>query len=633
MGDPTNALVDCIGGLIDLTSSLPVVDFEAWLTAEDASLLGLSPEPEDAAGLPAVAPLCAPLCGAVAAWERATGGAVASSAAAQTALWEGVAALGAGSWARGVLMLLNGHVLRLLAAPPAAPTVHSAAAAEGLAAVATYWALLRLPGAQAFGLFHGGLLRRTVAAAKLWLELCAVSAPGEGGGGGAPAQPRRAAAAAAAAAPTPAPPTRAGPPRRAAAAVAAAKSRGATGAAGGAGEEEEEGVEAEGGEAEEEESEAEEEEDEEEEGAEGGGAGRKRRPRAAAGLAKRSRAPAAGGGAPSRLVFPPTALATLAPLLRNLALLLGAFPLRTHQELLPFFAELCALPVSLPLHAAPARLPAQRPGGYAGAEASHPLLLAGAALLELLSPRHAAPLTTSRVVLKRLKTPLLWGSLRGGPGGAGGAPPPPPGAAFGDDAEVRAAAAAAGAMPPPLAPPDARTVRARALYLVQVLAADDVAGAAAAAAAVAARAGAGEGAEGVVPIPAPVLQRLPAVTALLQHLLTGAAGCTKCVWTRGQAREMSRAMSDSNAPLPSPPPTHTRTRFLNSPGPTCAQPCAGRWLRSARRCPTRYGARSCASLRAAVRAARALRCAQWRWRWPRRCWGWGRGVARARRRA
>jgi hypothetical protein len=517
----TASLVDVFASLIECAAPLPFADFDAWLAAEDGpSLFGGCVDEEGGGGAPAVppvSPLSAPLCAAVAAWERATGGAASGpSAPAQAALWEGVAGLGAGSWARGVLMLLQGHVLRLLSAPPCAPTVESAAAVEGLAAVAAYWALLRLPGAQAFGLFHAGLLRRTVAASKLWLELCAVSAPGEGGGGGggggvaAPAAPRRAAA------PPPPAPARAAHPRRAAAAAAAAKAGGedAGGGSEDSGAEEEEG-----------------EEEEEEEGG-GGAAGRKRRPRAAAGRAKRSRGGGGGGGGDaSRLVFPPSALATLAPLLRNLAALLTALPLRTHQELLPFFAELIVLPVSLPLHAAAARLPAgARPGGYAAEESAHPLRLAAHALLALLSPRHAAPLTTARVLLKRLKTPLLWGSLRGGPGGGGGGgggAPPAAAAAFGDDAEVRAAAAAAGALPPPLAPPDAKTVRARALYLVQALAADDVGGAAAAAAAVAARAGAGEGGDGVAPIPAPVLQRLPAVAALLQHLLAGAAGCGK----------------------------------------------------------------------------------------------------------
>ena len=169
----------------------PASSFEPWMLAEDYPSLGDTSM--DPTGSGATSPLSAQfkaLTKSVVSWEEGLSrssksssgsGAMGAPAAGGGVPWESVSTLREG-WSRCLLMVFQASTLRFLSCSPTLATVQGVEAEECLCAIQAYWAILRLPGSQAFGLFHAALMRRTLAAAKYWVELCTVSGVGAGGG-------------------------------------------------------------------------------------------------------------------------------------------------------------------------------------------------------------------------------------------------------------------------------------------------------------------------------------------------------------------------------------------------------------------------------------------------------------------
>jgi hypothetical protein len=395
-------------------------------------------------------------------------------------------------WNKGIVMLVQRAVVTFLSAPLVSDSAHSAVCVRALAFTKLYFALLRVPGSSSFGLFEPNVLRRSLAVWKRFFEMASASTPA----GGAVAAKRVKPAAA--------------PLKAAAEGSRKNPKRGAT-APKGEGEAEEQEVG--------EEEDAMEVEEEGEEEAEEGQPKRKA-------PAKKRAAPKRGAGTGDRdgryIVFSPSDTRTVTDGLATLRSLIATFPLRAHQEFIPLAAQALAAALMLPAHVAPgaAPTPADVTATIAGLlgvgshSKFHPLVLTAATMLALLDPIHASPLLTARYILKRLKPYLLHGHA-GGSAAAGqaaaGADVP-----VGIDEESTAARAALGIdTSKPAHAPDARAVRARALYLTRVLVSDDLGGAVTLHSSDA-------DSSGVTPIRAEVLARLPAVTALLQHLANSA---------------------------------------------------------------------------------------------------------------
>ena len=506
-------VIAVVSSLSTLLESSPEADGAAWLSSD----AGVWADTEDAPGGEGAPPAAAfaSVTASVARWTSATKLLPADeSTTSASALWDALAtALGA-TWPRALLSVVARASSRFCAEPPTVDTVRGEAARAALEAACAYWELLVLPGAAAFGLVHAAVSRRSFAAAKRWLEMAVASASD---GDESTARVVRAVSKVQ---------VRIAPegirrnPRRGAADTAAP-----TAAEKDEADDMNDDVDENSGN----DDYDDDDDDEDDDGGAGGDAQRrKRRPRAAAKAAKRGRRGGAESGeTSSRLVFSSSAVQTTHKLLGALAKFLERFSLRASQEFIPLAAEMLLLPTFAPAHVVSTRSPtvadAESARGDNPAAAAHLLVVAGRGLLALLHERHASPLTTSRIVLKRLKTPLL-GEREGisSSTAPGGAPAP----IDADDINAAAdAAAAAGLIGAPLAPPDSRTLRARALYLTRVLIADDIRGGVTSAAA--ARLGAGDGGgggQGADALPATVLARLPAVAALLQHISAGSAG-------------------------------------------------------------------------------------------------------------
>jgi hypothetical protein len=215
--------------------------------------------------------------------------------------------------------------------------------------------------------------------------------------------------------------------------------------------------------------------------------------------------------------------------------LLCDFSFVQNQELIPFAIDVIASVLTLPMHICSLSVPPSL------SDLTHErslLVSAGESLLALLQSKHTSPLTTTRLALKKLKPFMLHG--HGGTGVKASAA----NNAVSSTSELEEALTAAGALPEtisldlrrPACPPEVRIIRARALYLTRVLISDKVSGRV-----VVTLSSSGDdsfeeslGASSTSstssahdiphPIPQTVLERLPAVTALLEHLCVGAVG-------------------------------------------------------------------------------------------------------------
>jgi hypothetical protein len=218
--------------------------------------------------------------------------------------------------------------------------------------------------------------------------------------------------------------------------------------------------------------------------------------------------------------------------------LIRDFSFLQNQELIPFAVDVIALVLTLPVHICSLSVPSQSLSSSDLSSDRSLLISSSESLLALLQPKHTSPLTTTRLILKRLKPFMLHG--HGSSGSSKAAVANTTIGSISTSNELEDALTAAGALPDsplldlrrPACPPDVRIVRARALYLTRVLICDKVSGRVL----VSLSSSAGEdsfleslgasssSSPSVVPITRTVLERLPAVTALLEHLCVGSVG-------------------------------------------------------------------------------------------------------------
>ena len=433
--------------------------------------------------------------------------------------WEALASICPGA-VRALMMSLYRTVVRGKEAN--APDEPPARAAVKAAQV--YWALLAYPAASAYGIFDGALVRAVVAFSMHYFELVRSAA--------APQPKARAHTRPRASRPridaSGAEDSQSGPRRRNSSRHRrTSQQQGATSAAGG--DDQELGGSAE--DALDADAEVEPSDDEDSSIAGGGGevarAGHKRRGLFVAANAKPASSPDSSAVG-----------AAVAGLLASAARGIAAFDLRVQPELLACCSDLFVGAVLLPDHTLTER--------YQSGTGASQLELAARILLSLLRPGHGAPLTTARLAMKRLKPLLMFGTPH-----ASRAPALVAAATALEDAGDDTDAPLAARPPPPL--PDPRAVRARALFLVRCAVTDvecegvgTVVSNAVAAAVVTSPALA---ASSIVPTPQPVLDRLPAVAALMQvrcyscwapHFLPSTSGysfCSTCasqLWRAGQ---------------------------------------------------------------------------------------------------
>lgn len=401
--------------------------------------------------------------------------------------WEALASICPGAVKALVMSLFRTVVRGKEAYSPDEPSARAA-----IKAAQVYWALLAYPAASAYGIFDGALVRAVVAFSMHYFELVR---------GAAAPQPKARAQAARSRASRPridasgAEDSQSGPRRRnSSRRRRTSQQKDATSAEGG--DDQELGGSAE--DALDADAEVEPSDDDDSSTAGGGGeiarAGHKRRGLFAAANAKPTSGPDSSALG-----------AAVAGLLASAARGIAAFDLRVQPELLACCSDLFVGAVLLPDHTLTER--------YESGTGATQLELAARVLLSLLRPGHGAPLTTARLAMKRLKPLLMFGTPH-----ASRAPALVAAAAMPEDAGDDADAPLAARPPPPL--PDPRAVRARALFLVRC-AVNDVecegagilVSSASAAAAVTSPALA---ASSIVPTPQPVLDRLPAVAALMQ---------------------------------------------------------------------------------------------------------------------
>lgn len=483
-------------------SDVPTEAFAAWLHGPPGSRAY-----DESSGADDAADIATLLDAAREAVDAVSNAAADGGEAATRPFWEAFLST-CPSAAKALIMIL----FRTVARGKEASAPDDAAAVAGVKAAELYWALLTCPASSAYAIFDATLVRAVVAFSTHFFELVRYTAQPAGGVGRARVKARqRAARNRLEVEPAPAGARR--NPSRQRSEQQRSMDLGEEAAAPGDGD----GLDAagdgdasDGGEAECDS----EEEDDDVRGAGAAKAGRKRRGRATS----TASAAAAACAASAAGAFTPTVAAALGALLGAAAAGLGAFDLRVQPELLTCCTDLFVGAVLLPEHAllAPSAQEQQQ-RAWSGAA---PLTLAARVLLALLRPGHGPPLTSARLAMKRLKPLLMLGTPHAtrapaAPSAAAAAIMEDGGGVGCDDGDQ---AAPATRPPPPL--PDPRAVRARALFLVRCAVTDDErgespsgCGSAMAAAAVTSAALA---ASTVVPAPQRLLDRLPAITALMQ---------------------------------------------------------------------------------------------------------------------
>lgn len=396
-------------------------------------------------------------------------------------------------WSRGIHMLVNRALATFLSTVPASNSARAYAARRALAFTKLYWTLLKICG---FSFFQSDILRRSIAAVKRFIEYAAASAAN-----GADVSKAKRSRGGAASSKMALPPTPEGVrrnPRR------GASQKGAEGDAADADDVPfaDDGMDDDDAD-----------DDDGEYGGRqgGGGAGKKGKGR------KKGKGGGGGSGADDDrfMAFKEDDIEQLCLILRCLHSLLQGYSLFGNQEYIPLLAQLLVDACCLPLHIAPAHAPEEKHvaaavaflEGKRSSAGVHVLALVSACELALLDPQHTYPSLGGRVWLKRIKPFLLYGhagtaSAASGMKGAGMAGP------LDGDGEDDIPGIN---LSKPAAPPDARTVRERALYLTRCLMSDGLHGLVKVTLS-------DEEPASVQPLPEHVLGRLPAVAALLQHL-------------------------------------------------------------------------------------------------------------------
>jgi non-SMC mitotic condensation complex subunit 1 len=200
---------------------------------------------------------------------------------------------------------------------------------------------------------------------------------------------------------------------------------------------------------------------------------------------------------------------SLYDLLLCLSRFLSVFQLRSHMaEFIPAATDVVLASLLLPQHAMKIF--------NSSIQQSSILVAACAGVLALLHPRHGTPLTTARVVLKKLKPFLLQGAP--GSGAVGASVRGVEVSIRGSNDEAMGGQQDDGEDASPqrkIVLPEARVIRGRALYIACSIISDDLSGKVVSLV--------GVDAPYVHALPQTALSRMPAVEALLQHLVAGAA--------------------------------------------------------------------------------------------------------------
>lgn len=240
------------------------------------------------------------------------------------------------------------------------------------------------------------------------------------------------------------------------------------------------------------------------------------------------------------VVFTSEDIYMLNRILGSLNEFLSTFSLRVHQEFILVIIDALAYMIMFPVHLMPNNYSSIYDDNIDGSKTNvydNLLISLASCFLAILQTKHASPLDTARALLKKLKPFMLYGH-------SGTALIPsmntnnnstidnsdnlmnmmvmdnndtmndPFNVHLGTDTDNTVD------LGHPVCPPDARTVRGRTLYLTRVIISDQLSGKVNVVGALSTKDNISL--DSIQPIPNSVLVRLPAVTALLQHLTTSA---------------------------------------------------------------------------------------------------------------
>lgn len=245
---------------------------------------------------------------------------------AKSTFWEAVSGVTAKA-CKALVMLAHKAFVSFMSAPATVSLHESTVASDALQAIQLYWTILRVPGANSYGLFDSSVVRRSLAVSKRYLELAVASGPASNcrvkpSAAAAPKPAKRGRPAAS----DPAPEGVRRNPKRSASAAAAADD----------------------------DDDMDEDEEENDSGAGAVGKGRGRSGRR--GSASSSAAPE---GSDTAIRFSTANVATLRGLLAAMQSFLADFSLRSYQEFIPQAVDVLALALTLPLHVVPAAVPGE----------------------------------------------------------------------------------------------------------------------------------------------------------------------------------------------------------------------------------------------------------------------------------